>query len=268
MPSLHPTALVAPSCRLADDVTIGPFCQVGPEVELASGVVLDSHVIVHGRTRLGRGCRVHAFAVLGGDPQLRGTVVDGPSELVIGEGVTIREHVTANRGSARGVGQTRIGDHALIMTGSHVGHDCRVGARVVLSNQVHLGGHVVVGDDAVIGGSCAVHQHVSIGCHAMIGGMSGVDADVLPFALAYGARVQLRGVNLRGLRRRGFERRTLRALMTAFEVLFEPGDDNLAERARRLTSLGSEPELAVLRRFLEQRASRPLCRPGPRADGG
>ncbi len=33
---------------------IGPFCIVGPQVEIGEGTVLKSHVVVNGQTKIGR----------------------------------------------------------------------------------------------------------------------------------------------------------------------------------------------------------------------
>ena len=35
MSRIHPTAMVAPAARIAEDVEIGPYCCVGAEVERA-----------------------------------------------------------------------------------------------------------------------------------------------------------------------------------------------------------------------------------------
>ena len=50
-------------------------------------------------------------------------------------------------------------------------------------------------DQATIGGATAVHQNVRIGAHAFVGGLSGVEGDVIPFALAGGNRAHLFGLN-------------------------------------------------------------------------
>ncbi len=44
MSSIHPTAIVAPEARLGRDVVIGPYCIVGPDVELGDGCWLQSMV--------------------------------------------------------------------------------------------------------------------------------------------------------------------------------------------------------------------------------
>ena len=135
---------------------------LGPDVELADNVVLHSHIVVDGRTRIGTGTRVSPFASLGHPPQnlqYRGE----PSELVIGADNIIGEYVTINPGTEDGGMVTRVGDGCMLMVGAHVGHDCQVGNRVVMANNATLGGHVTVGDGAMIGGLAAVHQYVRIG---------------------------------------------------------------------------------------------------------
>src|SRR5262249_25889059 len=147
--TIHPLSLVDPGARVADDVTIGPFCWVGPDVTLESGVVLESHVRVEGHTTLGRGVRVHAGAVLGGPPQdlkFRSGVV---SHLAVGEGTVIRECATANVATDEGE-TTHIGTHCLVMAYAHVAHNTVVGNRVILANAVQLAGYVTVEDHAIV----------------------------------------------------------------------------------------------------------------------
>src|SRR5580658_6688495 len=162
MAQIHPTAIIAPGARLADDVVIGPYCVIGEDVSLAAGVSLKSHVVIDGRTTIGERTRIFPFASIGHETQdlkYKGE----PSSLEIGRNTTIREHVTINPGTEGGGMVTRVGDH------------------VILVNNATLGGHVVVEDYAILAGLSAVHQFVRIGRHAMIGGMSGVERDVIPY---------------------------------------------------------------------------------------
>jgi len=96
--SFHPTSVVDPAARLGEGVEIGPFCVVGPEVELGDRVRLISHVSVEGRTRVGAETVLYPFSSIGHRPQdlkYHGE----PSELVIGARNQIRENVTMNPGT-------------------------------------------------------------------------------------------------------------------------------------------------------------------------
>src|SRR5271154_2389822 len=116
MPKIHPTAVVEPGAELAADVTIGPFCHVGPKVRLDSGVILISHAVVGGITSIGAGTRIFPFASVGLEPQdlkYHGE----PSSLEIGADNIIRESVSINTGTEGGGMVTRIGDRNLFMLG-------------------------------------------------------------------------------------------------------------------------------------------------------
>jgi UDP-N-acetylglucosamine acyltransferase len=225
---IHPAAIVDPAAQLGADVDIGPFCTVGPDVKLGDRVRLISHVVVDGKTTIGEGTVVYPFASLGLRPQdlkFHGE----PSTLEIGKNNQIREHVTMNPGTEGGGMVTRVGDNCLFMVNTHVAHDCILGNNVIMANNATLAGHVTVGDFVIIGGLSAVHQFVRLGSFAIIGGMSGVEKDVIPFGLVKGERAHLAGLNMVGLERRGFGREDVRALRSAYRMLFAP-EGTLAER--------------------------------------
>jgi len=261
--TVHPTAIVEAGATLGDAVTVGPYCVVGGGVTLGEGVVLESHVAVAGRTTIGPRSRVWPFASLGHRPQdLKYAGED--SRLEIGADCMIREHVTANPGTAGGGMLTRIGDGCLLMVGAHVGHDCRVGDGVIMANNATLGGHVEIGEHAVLGGLCAVHQFARIGAHSMVGGMCGVEKDVIPFGSVLGNRAELGGLNLIGLKRRGFPREDIHALRSAYRAIFF-GAGSLAERATAAAEAhGDSPLVRRVTDFILADTSRSFCI--PRAD--
>ena len=180
---IDPTARVAAGARIGDNVEIGPYCIVGPQVEIKSGARLIAHVHVTGVTTIGEGTVVYPFASLGTPPQsvhYRG----GATRLVIGARCELRESVTMNTGTEDGGGVTRVGERCFFMVGSHVGHDCQVGNDVTLANNAVLGGHVRVGDYTFLGGHVAIHQFVRIGEGVMMAGMSATRDDIIPFGFA------------------------------------------------------------------------------------
>jgi len=258
--SVHPTAIVEDGARLGAGVRIGPYCVVGPEVELADGVELISHVAVAGRTRIGAGTRVWPFASVGHQPQdLK--YAGEPSRLEIGDACMIREHVTLNPGTSGGGMLTRVGNRCLFMMGSHIGHDCQVGNNVILANNATLAGHVEVGDFAFLGGLCAVHQFVRIGTQAMVGGMSGVEKDVIPYGSVIGNRAELGGLNLVGLKRRGFDRETIHAIRAAYRGIFS-GEGSLAARATRVAEeFADVPPVRLITDFILADSARSFCTP-------
>jgi len=258
--AIDPTARVAQGARLAEDVEIGPYCVVGPQVELKAGVRLLAHVNIAGVTVIGERTVVYPFASLGTPPQsiaYRGA----PTRLVIGADCVIREGVSVNTGSEDGGGITTIGDRGFFMAYSHVAHDCQIGNDVIFANNATLGGHCVIGDYVFIGGLVAVHQFARIGAHAMIGGMSGLGSDVIPFGLANGVIAHLRGINVVGMRRRNFSEQTIRTVRAAYRRLFL-SDGPWDERMQAVeTQFGDDAAVAQIIAFVRQARKRPLCLP-------
>ena len=260
MTEIHSSAIVADGARLGENVAIGPYCCVGPEVVLEDGVVLMAHAVIDGRTRIGANSRIFPFASIGHQPQdlkYRGEL----SELEIGCNTIIREHVTMNPGTQGGGMVTRVGNNCVFMIGAHVAHDCQIGDHAILVNNATLGGHVEVGDWAILGGLSAVHQFVRIGRHAMVGGMSGVEHDVIPYGSVTGNRARLSGLNIIGLKRRDFSRDVIHALRNAYRLLFAQ-EGTMVERLDDVAELfhDTEPVMEIVD-FIRADSSRSICRP-------
>lgn len=263
MSQIHTSAIIDPKAKIGNNVSIGPFCVVGPNVVLHDNVELKSHVVVDGFTTIGENTRVFPFASLGHAPQdlkYHGE----PSELIIGKNNTIREHATMNPGTESGGMKTIVGDDGLFMVGIHIAHDCKIGNRVIMANNATLGGHVHVGDHVLIGGLAAVHQFVRIGSFAVIGGMSGVESDVIPYGRVKGERAHLAGLNLVGLERGGFEKDSIKALQKAMKQLFE-GEGTMDERIEKMSSeFASDKMIMQMIEFARNRERFGLCAPEPR----
>ena len=258
---VHPSSVVHPKAQLAEGVVIGPFCTVGPDVNLGARTKLSSHVVVDGVTTLGEDNQVYPFAMLGGPPQH--TAYKGePTQLVIGDRNVIREHATMNTGTVGGGGVTKVGSDGFYMIESHVGHDCVLGDQVILTKQATLGGHCEIADFVIVGGLAAVHQRTRVGRHAMIGGLAAVVKDVIPYGSVWGNHARLHGLNLVGLKRKGYGKDQVRRLLAAFRDLFE-GEGVFAERLDRVEAAYADlPEIMEIVAFIRDGAKRPLCLPG------
>jgi UDP-N-acetylglucosamine acyltransferase len=220
MSKVHQTAIVDPRAELDHDVEVGPYCVVGAGVNIGKGSLLQSHVVVQGRTTLGEGNVIFPFASVGSAPQdlkYKGE----HSELIIGNRNTIREYVSLNPGTSGGGMVTRVGDQNLLMMYCHIAHDCIVGNRNVVANGATLGGHVVIEDSVIVGGLVGIHQFVRIGTGAILGAGSMVSMDVPPYCNATGDRAELRGLNLEGLKRRGVAPSTIKAIRKAYRIAFQ-----------------------------------------------
>jgi UDP-N-acetylglucosamine acyltransferase len=248
---VHPTAIIDENARIHRSCKIGPYCVIGPEVELGEGCRLVSHVVMEGPSKIGANNRFFPFSSIGLAPQDI-TYAGEPTRLEIGEYNEIREFVTINRGTVKGGGVTRIASHTLVMAYTHIAHDCQIGNHVILANAATLGGHIVVEDWAQVGALCPVHHFVRIGAHSFIGGGTTVTRDVLPFSKTAAARdTHAYGMNAVGLERRGFSKERIRKIHHAYKILLA----SKLNTSQALEKLKAEPDrgedVEVLIRFIE-----------------
>ena len=216
---IHQTAIVDPKSKISNKVEVGPYCVIGPEVEIDNNTKLHSHVNISGNTKIGKNNEIFPFVSIGTDPQdlkYKGE----KNSIQIGNNNKLREYVNINPGTSQGGTITKIGNNNLFMVYCHVAHDCNLGNNIVLANNVQVGGHVTIEDNAVVGGSCAIHQFSRIGHLSMVGGMTGVLSDVIPFGLSLGNRNNLVGLNLIGLRRAKISNEDIKILQNFYELVF------------------------------------------------
>ncbi len=248
---IHPTALIDPGARLADDVEVGPYSIIGAGVSIGAGSRIGAHVVISGQTKIGRGNRIFQFASIGDEPQdkkYRGE----DSALEIGDGNTIREYVTINRGTADGGGVTRLGDDNWIMAYCHIAHDCQVGSHNIMANGATLAGHVLVGSHVIFAGYSGAHQFCRIGDHAFLGMYGGVSQDVPAYVMVSGQPPRPRGINSEGLKRRGFSPEQVRNIREAYRTLYRSG----LPRAEALAQLGQRlPEQPELKPMIDSAAA-------------
>ena len=249
---IHPTAVVDAKAELGPGVIIGPGAVVGPDVVIGANTRIGPNAVLDGRLRLGSDNRVFPGACLGLEPQdlkYRGA----PTEVVIGDGNTIRECVTINRATEEGE-RTVVGDRNLLMSYCHLGHNCELGSGIVMSNAIQVAGHVIIEDRAVIGGCLGIHQFVHIGSMAMVGGMTRVERDVPPYCLVEGHPARVRGLNRVGLRRSGLadreEGRELKQLQEIWALIYR-SDLVLAEALQQARGQDLLPAAAHLCSFLD-----------------
>lgn len=218
---ISPLSYIHPDAVIGKDVKIDPFAFVGNKVIIGDGTYIMSGATVLEYSTIGKNCRIFPNAIVGGIPQdlkYRGE----ETRVEIGDGTTIRECVTVNRGTTE-KWKTTLGKNCLIMAYCHIAHDCVLGNNVILANDVQLAGHVEIGDYAIIGGMSVAIQFSKIGAHAYLSGKSEIVKDVPPFIKGGRTPLSYAGINAIGLQRRGFSNEIINNIQEIYRVIYLKG---------------------------------------------
>jgi len=249
--NIHSTAIIDPKAELADDVIVGAFTTIGPNVKIDSGTTIASHVVINGHTTIGKHNQIFQFSSLGEAPQDK-KYQGEPTQLEIGDHNTIREFCTFNRGTVQDKGITKIGNQNWIMAYVHIAHDCFVHNNTILANNSSLAGHVDIDEYAILGGFTLVHQFCKIGQHVITAVGSVVFKDIPPYVTASGYDANPHGINAEGLKRRGFSAESITNIKRAYKTLYRQSL-TLDEAKVVLTQQSlTTPELSLLVEFLNQ----------------
>ena len=214
---IHQTAIIDKGAVIEDNVEIGPYTVVGPETVIKSGTKIHGQSVIE-YAEIGANCEIFNFSSIGKRPQdlkYKGE----KTKVIVGDGTTVRECVTLNRGTAA-AGQTIIGKNCLLMACAHIAHDCVLGDNIIVGYGTGIAGHVEVGDNVIFSGSVGIHQFCKIGHSSMVSGGSMVTMDIIPYAMAQGDRAILAGLNLVGMKRKQMKLSEIEEIKNAYRVLF------------------------------------------------
>ena len=209
---------VHPGAKIGENVIIGNFSVIHDDVEIGDGTEIASNVVIYPKSRIGKNVKIFPGAVVGAIPQ--DLKFKGEETFAyIGDGTTLRECVTVNRGTAA-KGETRVGKNCLLMAYTHVAHDCLIGDNVIISNACQLGGEVRIDDRAVIGGGSLIHQFCHLGKNIMLQGGALVNKDIPPYVKAAREPISFVGLNTIGLHRNGFSQEDIMTITEIYRVLY------------------------------------------------
>lgn len=243
-------AHIHPNANIAENVTIDPFAVIEQNVTIGSGTHVMSHTVIKSNTTVGKNCQIFPGAVLGAIPQ--DLKFDGEiTSVEIGDGTSIRECVTVNRGT-QDRWKTIVGKNCLLMAYTHVAHDCLIGDHVVIANAVQLAGHVEVGDYAIIGGMAAAIQFVRVGAHTYIAGKAEIIKDIPPYIKAGRNPLTYSGINSVGLQRRGYSAETINSILDTYRYIYQRGL-NITQALEHIEShIAASVEKENILRFIKE----------------
>ncbi len=192
--NIHPTSIVSPAAKIADDAIVGPFAIIGDMARIGSGcrigahceIGVDSGVLEPGPVEIGDGSIIRSGTIIYQNSTF------GPG-MRTGHRVTIREGTVAGRDFQVGTlsdiqGHCRFGDHVRLHSNVHIGQRSQVGnfvwifPYVVLTNDPHppseVQSGVIVEDFAAIATMSTVLPGKRVGEGSLVGAMTLVRDDV------------------------------------------------------------------------------------------
>jgi UDP-N-acetylglucosamine acyltransferase len=255
---IHPHAHVSPEAEIEPNVSIGPGAVVEKGARIGQGTTIMANAVITRFATIGRRCKIHYGAVIGGDPQDL-TFAETPTRVVVGDETIVREFATIHRATKPGAATT-IGKGCYLMVNAHVAHDCTLGERVIVCNSALVAGHCVIGDRAFLSGNTVVHQFSRVGPLVMLSGISGVGRDVGPYLVVAG-RSQVRGINVIGLRRAGLDGAARGRVKEAYRVLFAAPKLEEGVATLRDSGAAAHPEVGVIAEFFAAESKRGFSRP-------
>lgn len=219
---ISPKAIVINPGGLAEDVEVGPFSFIGPDVTVEAGTVIANNVTVTGRTRIGRACRFFPGCIVGCSPTDADETVGA---CTIGSDNTIREHVIIESGAGKGPPKdsargTVLGDNNLLMVGCCVGHDADLAGEGIFANFTRIGCHARIEKYVRTSGFTSITPYATVGAYTFTTGYSGIDRDAPPYAIVQGFPFRVRNINKENLRRCEFDPQTIDILKKVFRIIF------------------------------------------------
>ncbi|WP_079692220.1 UDP-3-O-(3-hydroxymyristoyl)glucosamine N-acyltransferase [Psychrobacter sp. DAB_AL43B] len=200
---IHPSAVIAESAIIGNQVTIGPFCVIGERVQISDRSALDAHVVVEADTTIGTDCVIKSQVMIGHDCVIGNYVrlhagvsigsegfgfapTNNPSvtgweriaqlgRVVIGDHVRIGSQTCIDRGA---IDDTVIGSHVIIDNLVQVAHNVRIGDGTAIAAQTGIAGSTTIGKRCIIGGAVGITGHIEITDDVTLSGMTMVTKSI------------------------------------------------------------------------------------------
>jgi UDP-3-O-[3-hydroxymyristoyl] glucosamine N-acyltransferase len=200
--SIHPSAVIDETAKIASDVFIGANSVVSANCRIAEGVQILPNVTIYENVLIGKDSVIHSNvsirenceigervviynnAVIGTDgfgyakdENRRWLKIPQTGQVVIEDDVEIGAGTTIDCAS---VGETRIRRGAKIDNLVQIGHSCTVDEDALICAQTGLAGSSVIGKRVILAGQVGIAGHLRVGDDAVITAKSATSHDVAP----------------------------------------------------------------------------------------
>lgn len=180
---IGPGAVVDRGCRVGDRTILGAGTVLMPESQVGADSLLYPNVTVREDCAVGDRCILHPGVVVGSDgfgfTPFEGALQKIPQigRVVLEDDVEIGANTCIDRATT---GVTRIRRGTKLDNLVQIAHNVVVGEHTVISSQTGISGSATVGSGVTLAGQVGVAGHLEIGDRVTVGGQSGITGDVPP----------------------------------------------------------------------------------------
>ncbi|MEM7161599.1 MAG: UDP-3-O-(3-hydroxymyristoyl)glucosamine N-acyltransferase [Bacteroidota bacterium] len=202
-------AAIHESAEIADDVYIGNFVSIGPDVKVESGAYIYSNCSIGKGSRIGKdsiiyaGVKIYHGSQIGERVMLHSGVIIGADgfgfapgaennyrkvpqigNVIIEDDVEIGANTCVDRAT---MGSTILKKGVKLDNLIQVGHNVEIGENTVIAGQTGIAGSTKIGKDCMIGGQVGIVGHINIGDEVKIAAQSGIGKSLENGAIVQGS---------------------------------------------------------------------------------
>ena len=200
VPSIHHTAVLDETAKIADSVeimahaVIGRNCEIAenvrifPNVTIYDGVKIGANSVIHSgvsvreNCEIGANCIIHNNTTIGSDgfgyaktEEKSWLKIPQVGRVVLEDNVEIGANTAIDCAS---VGETRIKCGAKIDNLVQIGHSCTIEEDALICSQTGLAGSSVIGKRVILAGQVGIAGHLRVGDDVVITAKSATSHDV------------------------------------------------------------------------------------------
>ncbi|MEO6745197.1 MAG: UDP-3-O-(3-hydroxymyristoyl)glucosamine N-acyltransferase [Caldimonas sp.] len=195
VPSIHPSAVIAPGAQIAADASIGalavieagavvgagaeigPHCVLGTGAQVGAGTRLAARVTIGADCSIGERCILHSGVVIGADGfgfapvEGRWEKIEQLGSVRIGNDVEIGANTCIDRGA---LDDTILDDGVKLDNLIQIGHNVKIGAHTAIAGCAAVAGSTTIGAHCMIGGAAMITGHIRIADGVTVSGATAV----------------------------------------------------------------------------------------------
>ncbi|MBQ2645470.1 UDP-3-O-(3-hydroxymyristoyl)glucosamine N-acyltransferase [bacterium] len=224
---IHPTAVVYPTAKLGQNVSLGPNVVVAEGAEIGDNTKILANAYIGEDVKVGKDCLFHAGVNIGKNTIIGDRVIINHGASIGADGFSFVTETPDNIENAKKDGEiketnkqqvvykipslggvkigndveiganacidkgtieyTQIGDQTKIDDLVMIGHNCKIGNACMIVSQSGIAGSCVIGDRVVIAGQAGLADHLTIGNDSIIMAQAGVSKSFPEKSIIVGA---------------------------------------------------------------------------------